>query len=84
METIMLGQLGRFCVVQVTGRIILGLSVNKVIIIIIQVSWPTCLEKKNIDHWGKEICVTFGLPTWKKKQCNKCSVTFPVRFFSLK
>ena len=43
----MLGQLGQFCVVQVTGRIILGLSVNKVIIIIIiQVSWPTCLEKK--------------------------------------
>ena len=80
----MLGQLGRFCVVQVTGRIILGLSVNKVIIIIIQVSWPTCLEKKILITEVKKFVLRLVYQIEKKKQCNKCSVTFPVRFFSLK
>ena len=63
----MLGQLGRFCVVQVTGRIILGLSVNKVIIIIIQVSWPTCLEKKILITEVKKFVLRLVYQLEKKK-----------------
>ena len=81
METIMLGQLGRFCVVQVTGRIILGLSVNKVIIIIIQVSWPTCLEKKILITEVKKFVLRLVYQLEKKNRAINVLLPFLYDFF---
>ena len=81
METIMLGQLGQFCVVQVTGRIILGLSVNKVIIIIIQVSWPTCLEKKILITEVKKFVLRLVYQLEKKNSVINVLLPFLYDFF---
>ena len=81
METIMLGQLCRFCVVQLTGRIILGLSVNKVIIIIIQVSWPTCLEKKILITEVKKFVLRLVYQLEKKNSVINVLLPFLYDFF---
>ena len=51
--------------VHAAGRIILGWSVSKMIIIILSFRVGT-FEIKNIDHWGKATCAMFGLPTQNK------------------
>ena len=48
--------------VHAAGRIILGWSVSKMIIIILSFRVGT-FEIKNIDNWGKATCAMFGLPT---------------------
>ena len=54
-----------FFFVQAVGRIILGWSVGKIIIIL---SFRVCTFKNNIDHQGKETCPILGLPIHYKNR----------------